>query len=153
MDPLRFIKRWREEHGAELVEFALTFPLLLLVLVGIMDFGLLFQRYEVLTNAVREGARVGVLPNYNAADIQNRVNQYLLGTSLSGATVTTTVGAAQVVSIGGGRCISVVPVESSYNHQYTFISGIARYFNQSFGSRTLVARANMRKETGAVACP
>ena len=45
------------ERGAELVEFALVFPMLLLVMLGIMDFGFLFQRYEVLTAAAREGAR------------------------------------------------------------------------------------------------
>src|ERR1051326_4995354 len=81
---------WKTEHGAELIEFAMTFPLLLLVVMGIMDFGLLFQQYEVLTNAAREGARVAVLPGYGTTDIQTRVNQYLQGTSLSSATVRTT---------------------------------------------------------------
>ena len=52
------------ERGAELVEFALVFPMLLLVMLGIMDFGFLFQRYEVVTNAAREGARVAILPGY-----------------------------------------------------------------------------------------
>ena len=33
--------------------------------MGIMDFGLMFQQYEVITNAAREGARVAMLPNYN----------------------------------------------------------------------------------------
>ena len=152
MDPLRFVKRWRCEKGAELVEFALTFPLLLLVMVGIMDFGLLFQRYEVLTNAAREGARVAVLPGYNAADVTNRVNQYLLGTTLSGA-VTTVVGAPALMPVGGGRCITVIPVTSTYTHNYMFVRGIARYFNQTFGTRVLTARANMRKESATVTCP
>ena len=47
-----------------MIEFALIFPLLLLVILGIVDFGFLFQRYEVLTNATREGARMAVLPGY-----------------------------------------------------------------------------------------
>ena len=51
---------WRSERGAELVEFALVFPTLLLVMLGIADFGFLFQRYEVITNAAREGARVAI---------------------------------------------------------------------------------------------
>ena len=50
-----------------LIEFALVFPMLLLVMLGIIDFGRLFQRYEVLTNAAREGTRVAVLPGYNAS--------------------------------------------------------------------------------------
>ena len=143
----------KAEHGAELVEFALTFPLLLLVVMGIMDFGLLFQQYEVLTNAAREGARVSVLPGYGSADITTRVNQYLAGSSLSSATVTTTVGAPQTVSIGSGLCASVTPVTVSYAHQYLFLSGIASYFGASFGTKTLTATASMRSETPASSCP
>ena len=55
----------RSERGAELIEFALVFPTLLLVMLGIIDFGFLFQRYEVVTNAAREGARVAILPGYS----------------------------------------------------------------------------------------
>ena len=55
---------WASERGAELVEFAFVFPTLLLVMLGIIDFGFLFQRYEVVTNAAREGARVAILPGY-----------------------------------------------------------------------------------------
>ena len=50
------------------------FPLLLLVMLGIMDFGFLFQRYEVVTTAAREGARVAILPGYQDADVRARVN-------------------------------------------------------------------------------
>ena len=32
------------------------------------DFGFLFRNWEVVTNAAREGARVGVLPSYDCAD-------------------------------------------------------------------------------------
>ena len=56
------------EGGQAVIELALTLPLLLLVLTGIIDFGFQFQRYEVVTNAAREGARVGVLPEYGPAD-------------------------------------------------------------------------------------
>jgi Flp pilus assembly protein TadG len=143
----------KAEHGAELVEFALTFPLLLVVVMGIIDFGLLFQQYEVLTNAAREGARVSVLPGYGSTDIQTRVNQYLQGTSLTSATVTTTVGAPQTLSIGSGLCASVTPVTVSYTHSYLFLSGIARFFGASFGTKTLTARASMRSETPATSCP
>ena len=54
------------ERGAALVEFALAVPLLLVVIAGIVDFGFVFQRYEVITNAAREGARLASLPGYDA---------------------------------------------------------------------------------------
>src|SRR5882672_7431736 len=74
-------RRCSSESGAELIEFALVFPLLLLVLLGIVDFGFLFQKYEVLTNAAREGARIAVLPDYQGPSLSNnvttRVTDYL----------------------------------------------------------------------------
>jgi Flp pilus assembly protein TadG len=151
MDKLTLLKDWGSETGAELIEFALTFPLLLLVVMGIIDFGLLFQRYEVLTNAAREGARVAVLPGYTNADITTRVNQYLQATSLSSATVNTSVGAAQSVNVGA-NCISVRPVTVSYVHTYAFLGGIGSYFGSSFGTKTLTATASMRSETPAAGC-
>ena len=142
----------QSERGAELVEFALVFPLLLLVTLGMIDFGLLFQRYEVLTNAAREGARVSVLPGYNSPDVVVRVNQYLQATSLSSASVTTVVGATQTLAVGAS-CVRVIPVTVSYVHTYTFVGGIIQYFNGSLGSKTLSATASMRLESAAAPCP
>jgi Flp pilus assembly protein TadG len=146
------MKRFRSERGAELVEFALVFPLLLLVTLGIVDFGLMFQRYEVLTNAAREGARVSVLPGYNSPDVIARVNQYLQATSLSAVTVNTSVGAPQTVAVGPS-CITVIPVTVSYVHQWAFVGGIMSYFGATFTSKTLTATSSMRTETPAAACP
>jgi hypothetical protein len=151
MDALRFLKDWKSEKGAELVEFALTFPLLLLVCLGIIDFGLLFQQYQVINNAAREGARVAVL-GFAEVDVQTRVGQYLLGTGLTPASATTTMGAATLVNVGG-TCMTVIPVTVTYPHQYIFISGIGGYFGQTFGTKTLTAVASMRREIAGVPCP
>jgi Flp pilus assembly protein TadG len=153
MDSLTSWRAWSSDRGAELIEFALTFPLLLLVALGIVDFGLLFQRYEVLTNAAREGARVAVLPGYGSADVVARINQYLTGTGLSPATVTSSVGAPLTLTVSPGLCVTVTPVSVSYTHNYIFLGGIGTYFGSSFGSQTLTATANMRNEIGAAACP
>src|SRR5688572_32942486 len=56
-------KRFRNERGAAIIETALTLPLILLVCVGIFEFGRAYQTWQVMTNAAREGARVAVLPN------------------------------------------------------------------------------------------
>lgn len=49
-----------QEGGAQLVEFAFALPILLLLIVGIWDFGSAFGLMEKLTNAAREGARIAV---------------------------------------------------------------------------------------------
>ena len=56
---------------------ALVLPLLMLIIVGIIDFGFLFRELNVVTNAAREGARAGVLPEYGTADNEARVQQYM----------------------------------------------------------------------------
>jgi Flp pilus assembly protein TadG len=146
------VRRVGSERGAVLIEFALVFPLLLLTTLGIIDFGLLFQRYEVLTNAAREGARVAVLPGYSSADVEDRVEQYLQATSLSATTVTTTVAAPTTVDLGPS-CITVIAVTVSFDHEYAFVGGIMSYFGSSMGTKTLTATSTMRSETPAASCP
>ena len=46
-------------RGQSLVEFALILPTMLLMLVGLIDFGFLFYTNMTLEYATREGARVG----------------------------------------------------------------------------------------------
>ncbi len=53
--------RLARREGQSLVEFALVLPILLLIIVGILEFGIAFRTYQVVTNAAREGARTAVL--------------------------------------------------------------------------------------------
>ena len=49
--------KFRNERGAELIEFALALPLLLLMCLGVIEFGRAYYTYNILTKAVRDGAR------------------------------------------------------------------------------------------------
>jgi Flp pilus assembly protein TadG len=71
------MKRTRNERGTALIETAITIPIILLVCVGIFEFGRAYQTWEVLTNAAREGARVAILSGTTDQDIRDRVNQYM----------------------------------------------------------------------------
>jgi Flp pilus assembly protein TadG len=51
---------WRNADGSAAIEFGLVLPLLLVVLVGIIDYGQIHFTRLTMTNAAREGARVGV---------------------------------------------------------------------------------------------
>lgn len=52
-------RRGRRERGQSLVEFAVLVPVFMLILVGMLEFGLLFNHDLTLQYASREGARVG----------------------------------------------------------------------------------------------
>ena len=144
--------RWRSTCGAEFVEFALAFPLLMLVVMGIMDFGLMFQQYEVITNAAREGARIGVLPNYGTADAEARVDDYMNASFISQGGAWTRAAVFGNVPLSGGGCVSAITVSVFYPHQYLFLGGIGSYFGSSFGSKTLSASSTMRVEVPAPGC-
>lgn len=49
---------WNNDHAAQIVEFALSVPLLVLFVIGIFDFSSAITLKQKLANAAREGARV-----------------------------------------------------------------------------------------------
>ncbi|MGK5170736.1 TadE/TadG family type IV pilus assembly protein [Geodermatophilus sp. CPCC 205761] len=59
--------RLQEQRGAAAVEFAMIIPLLLILVLGIAEFGHAFQVQGTLSAAAREGARVMALQNDPAA--------------------------------------------------------------------------------------
>jgi hypothetical protein len=49
---------WRDDRASQIVEFAISLPVLILLVVGIFDFSNALTLKQRLTNAAREGARV-----------------------------------------------------------------------------------------------
>lgn len=66
------LKRSSEKsRGQSVVEMALLLPILLLVVIGLIEFGRAFLFYTMISNAAREGARYGMVhPGQDAASIQ-----------------------------------------------------------------------------------
>ena len=56
----------KSERGQALVEFALVIPLLLMLLFAIIQFGIAFNHYVTLTDAVRAGSRVAAVSRFEA---------------------------------------------------------------------------------------
>jgi Flp pilus assembly pilin Flp len=59
----------RDQEGAAAVEFALLLPLLVLLLFGMIEFGLAFNTRIQATNAAREAARQAVVGIDNWSDV------------------------------------------------------------------------------------
>jgi Flp pilus assembly protein TadG len=140
--------RLGSERGTELVEFALALPILLLVIAGIIDLGLLFKDYEVLTNAAREGARVAALPGWVESDVVARVNAYLAAGGFQGTAITTV--SAVTLTTGAGKTIDAVRVDVSSPHSYFILGPFVQLVNGTdLGNTTLRAVATMRVEMAA----
>jgi Flp pilus assembly protein TadG len=90
------------EAGSVAVEFVVLFPLFLLIVVGIVEFGHLWYVDHVITNASREGARAAVVvppstvanrqtwaENQATTVINNYLNPAGSGSVIPGVTVAT----------------------------------------------------------------
>jgi Flp pilus assembly protein TadG len=155
------------ERGQAVIEMALTLPLLLLVVFGIFDFGFMFQKYEVVTNAAREGARLGVLTSsagYTTAEAQNRAFDYLsaggVTSSLGDLTSCPTSRAidpgrrcaqltTSTVTVAGSspaKTVDQVMMVVEYDYEYAFVGPIMGLFGGNLGTVRLRAVSTMRKE-------
>ena len=106
----------------------MVFPVLLLLLVGIVDFGMLMSTQSVVANAAREGARTAALSN-NALAAQSAVNAAISG--LPGATnsgTTVTVGcktaAGDPCSLSDSTPDSGGTVTVTLNYFHTWLSPV-----------------------------
>jgi len=63
------LREWAGTEGSQIVELAISMPLLLVIVVGITDFGTAFNLKQKLNNAAREGARTA--SKQSMSDISN----------------------------------------------------------------------------------
>jgi Flp pilus assembly protein TadG len=69
--------RRRAEAGTALIEFALVLPILLVLAMGMIDFGRAFHLKGLLDQAAREGARIAVVTTPDLDLVTARVNSVL----------------------------------------------------------------------------
>jgi Flp pilus assembly protein TadG len=75
----------RSQRGVAVLEIAITVPLILLIAVGIFEFGRAYQTWQVLSNAAREGAKVAVAAGSTDADVELAVRKYMRAGQLPNA--------------------------------------------------------------------
>jgi len=77
----------RNEKGQSLVEFALVVPMLLLLVVGIAEFGRAWMTQNILTGAAREAVRLAAVPapggGWNGSAATTRGNQILVSAGIA----------------------------------------------------------------------
>jgi Flp pilus assembly protein TadG len=127
------------QKGVALVELALVAPILVIVLFAIVEFGFIMYSKGVITNASREGARLGVVlssPRKNQAEIEAKVREYLEKSGFTDPVAISVTGAG-----GASGAPLVVRVNYSYNFQVlpNFIESLA-------GSLGLTAETAMLME-------
>lgn len=148
----------RRESGQSLVEFAIIVPVLLILVFGIIDFGMGLRAYITVTQATREGARY--------ASVGNAAGTFSSGGTgdCDGSTSTTAVGrvcnamsglnlinltSVSVTYPGGAASGQSVRVAAQYRYEY--ITPVRTLVNVLSGGTlddhlTLSATTDMRLE-------
>ncbi len=133
-----------------MLEMVIVVPVLLLLLFAIAEFGIAFGRWQTLSNAAREGARVGVVfrdpATCNAGTVQAQVAATvanyaaLMGMAVGPGAITTT-GACS----GTGTPVSV---QVTFPHNFTVIPNLQNLFGGGTVPAILniAAAATMRNE-------
>jgi Flp pilus assembly pilin Flp len=147
----------KNQKGATAVEFAIILPLLLLLIFGIIEFGLFLFNRHVITNAVREATRAGIvirIPRLSNDEIEtiarNYCEQYLV--TFGAGTLNIPLPLLREDESGNplgvdedgnailGRFGDILIVEATYDYDWLFLSNIG------FGPTPIQTIARMRME-------
>lgn len=137
LDVISVRQRLENISGQALVEFALVFPIVILLLVGMLEFGLVFNAYLSINNASREGAREASLGGSDSEIVS----------SVADASPTLSLTAANVsISPSGTRVKGdSVTVTVTHEHQ-VIIPLIGTLVGNADGNIPLEAQTTMRVE-------
>ena len=65
-------KMINHEDGTSTVEFALILPFMVMLIMGIIQFGMAYNSYISITHAAREGARLAAVDQYDEGVVRER---------------------------------------------------------------------------------
>src|SRR5919108_4705909 len=108
--------RRRREAGQSLVETALVLPVLLIILMGIFDFGRAIFAYNAVSNSAREAVRVAIV-NQNTTAVEDEAKRSAIGLDPTEIDVTFSITDCGPVLVG---CTAQVQVD----HEWTAITPI-----------------------------
>jgi len=159
------------ERGAELVEFALVFPLFLLLMVGIIEFGRAYNIYENVIHATREGVRAasadcltggnctpGSYSKLTPAQIRTKIRAHLEAINITVPDSDIIIDNATDLSVGGfkadpasaggstfSRNVAVYNVRVNYNYDFLFLNKVLRLVvpSSSVGSTGVLINATV----------
>ncbi len=141
----KIIKRLRCQKGVAAVEFAILLPLLMIILFGIIEFGLLLYDKQVIINASREGVRAGISGvDVSDTEIEAVVDNYVANNLITfGTTPTSPVTTIEPASRTGMGFGDDVTVTVTYNYDFLIIPDFLFGFT---GVQTLATKTVMKMQ-------
>jgi len=116
----------KSEKGASAVEFALILPILIILVFGIVQFGIAYNNYIALTHAAREGARLAAVGKYEELGVdefEERVRESAPTVQIETITVENpdgiSIGSKIVITVTGKVLNIEIPLVGSWPVQLT----------------------------------
>jgi Flp pilus assembly protein TadG len=129
-----------DRKGASAIEFAIILPVLVLLLFGALEYGLLIYNQQVITNACREGTRAGITGAADT-DIVQIVRNYCDGRLMTWADGTwhiTDDNPPNVTTSGvGGAFPDDLTVTVEYIHNF-LVAGIIGFDQKALKNTTVM---------------
>lgn len=143
---IRTHHRFGSRRGQALVEFALVVPMLLLMLVGIIEFGRAWNMSQVVTDAARQGARTAAVLNPDPSASVDSVRA-VVAAALQSGNVNASTATVQVDNFQAGSNTPVT-VTVAVPYQFVIFGPVMALAGQTFtnGTITLRSAAIMRNE-------
>lgn len=107
MGCVRSLRPSRRERGTVLIEAALTIPLIIVLVFGVIEYGWLFAKNGELVNAARNGARVAVRADAISQDVTDAVDNLMTQAELDGSGYTLEILPNDVTSAEPGTSVTV----------------------------------------------
>ena len=98
--------RRRSADGASAVEFALIAPIFIILVFGVISFGIVFAQNLALGNAAREASRSAVVENRTCGQIRATARDAATSIAMQGANVTVTIRRGQTAATATPICPS-----------------------------------------------
>jgi Flp pilus assembly protein TadG len=149
-----------DTRGQSLVEFAFVLPMLVVMIVGMVDFARLWMQYQIITDAAREAARQAVIASEDDADAKKSAVVADLTTAMQTMGIANSVapfwdcqsaaGAATDVEVyecgwGGLRGTpATVTIRAPY--RFAFLGPFIGWVNEGDQTITLTTSITMRNE-------
>ena len=134
----------KNQKGAAIVEFAIVAPLLVLLVIGICEFGILWYNSQIIVNASREGARAGITRQADASSggITAIVNNYC-----TNRLITFGGSSVPITSFPNGDDNMTKPfgVDFSVQVTYNYVFLVPSIFHLGL-TKTIVGRTLMKME-------
>ena len=144
------MKKLIDQKGTAAVEFAIVLPLLMVIVFGIIEFSLLLYDKQIITNASREGARLGIVaPSGSPAvrktdtEIITVVQNYANGHLVSFSGVSTVAFPPSTITHPSQNFGDPLTVTVQYTYQFLVLP---RFITTLAGLETLTATTVMYYE-------